>query len=62
MTPDTGTTMTVIPWSLVRKLGLNLNVKDDDYDMVTASGDKMTVLGTVVIYLHPTGADTRPVH
>ena len=61
MTPDTGATMTVVPWSLVRKLGLDLNMNINDYDLVTASGDRMTVLGTVVIYLHPTGSDTRPV-
>ena len=29
---------------------------------VTASGDRMTVLGTVIVYLHPTGADTRQVY
>ena len=27
--PDTGATMTVIPWSLVRKLKLNLNMQDE---------------------------------
>ena len=54
--------MTIVPWSLVRKLGLDLNIDDDNYNLVTALGNKMTVLGTVVIYLHPTGSDTRPVY
>ena len=58
VTPDTGATMTVIPWSLVRKLKLDLNTEDDKYNLVTASGDSMTVLGTTVVYLHPDGADT----
>ena len=62
VTPDTGATMTIIPWALVHKLGIEINVEDNNYDLVTASGDNMTVLGTVVIYLHPEGADTRPVY
>ena len=53
--------MTIIPWALVHKLGMEIDVEDNNYNLVTASGDKMTVLGTVVIYLHPEGADTRPV-
>ena len=61
VTPDTSATMTVIPWSLVRKIRLDLNMDDDDNDLVNASGDKMTLLGTVVIYLHPTGSYTAPV-
>ena len=56
--PDTGATVTVVPWSPVRKLKLDLNVEDNDYNLISVSGDKMTVLGTVVIYLHPKGADT----
>ena len=42
-------------------LGIEVNVDDDNYNLVNASGDRMTVLGTVVIYLHPEGSDTRPV-
>ena len=61
MTPDTGATMTVVPWSLVQSLNLDLNANDENYDLQTASGDRMTVLGTVIIYLEPEGADTRPV-
>ena len=49
VTPDTGATMTAGPWSLVKKLNLNLNIDDNDYNLITASGDRMTVLGTVVI-------------
>ena len=62
VTPDAGATMTVIPWSLVKKLKLDLNAEDNDYNLITASGDRMTVLGTVVVYLHPTGSNTRPVY
>ena len=54
--------MTVIPWSLVKKLKLDLNAEDNDYNLITTSGDRMTVLGTVVVYLHPTGSNTRPVY
>ena len=56
VTPDTGATMTIIPWALVHKLGIKIDVEDSNYNLVTASGDQMTVLGTVVIYLHPEGA------
>ena len=54
--------MTVIPWSLVKRLKLELNAEDSNYTLVTASGDNMTVLGTTVVYLHPDGSDTRPVY
>ena len=46
-------TMTVIPWSLVKRLKLELNTKDNDYTLDTASDNSMTVLGTTVVYLHP---------
>ena len=39
-----------------------MNTEDDKYNLVVASGDSMTVLGTTVVYLHPDGADTRPVY
>ena len=61
VTPNSRATMTVVPWSLVQSLNLDLNIDDDNYDLLTASGYRMTVLGTVIIYLEPEGADTRPV-
>merc|ERR1711888_308905 len=61
VTPDTGCTTTLIPWSLVRKLNLDLETDDNNYDLETASGEKMTVLGTSIVYLEPEGSDTRPV-
>merc|ERR1712121_276542 len=61
VTPDTGRTTTLIPWSLVKKLNLDLEADDNNYDLETASGEKMTVLGTSIIYLEPEGSDTRPV-
>ena len=61
VTPDTGATMTVIPWTMVERLKLDLNTKDNNYDLLTASGDRMTVLSTVILYLEPEGAGTRPV-
>ena len=54
--------MTVIPWSLVKRLKLELNIKDKNYTLITASGDSMTVLGTIVVCLHPDKSDTRPIY
>ena len=54
--------MNVIPWSLVKRLKLELNTEDNNYTLVTASGDSMTVLGTMVVYLHPDKSDTRPIY
>ena len=62
VTPDTGATMTVIPWSLVKRLKLYINVEDNNYNLINASGDKMTVLGTTIVYLHPKDSNTRPVY
>ena len=62
VTPDTGATMTMIPWSLGKRLKLDFNTEDNNYTLVTASGDSMTVLGTTVAYLHPDKSDTRPVY
>ena len=61
MTPDTGATMTIVPWSMVERLKLDLNTEDNNYDLLTASGDRMTVLGTIILYLEAERADTRPV-
>ena len=54
--------MMVIPWLLVKSLRLDINMEDREFDLVTASGSSMTVLGTMVIYLHPKGLDTRQVN
>ena len=53
VTPDTGATTTIIPWSLVQKLNLDLETEDNNYDLETASGDRMSVLGTTIVYLEP---------
>ena len=57
VTPDTGATMTVVLWSLVQSLNLDLNIDDDIYDLLTASGDRMTVLGTCLLYTSPSPRD-----
>ena len=54
--------MTVIPWLLVKRFNLDLNTEDNEYNLVTASGDNMTVLGTTVVYLHPEESNTCPVY
>ena len=59
--PDTGATIKLIPWSLVQRLNLHLETGDNNYELETASGDKMSVLGTAIIYLEPEDSDTRPV-
>ena len=62
VTPDTRAMMIVIPWSLVKRLKLDLNAEDNKYNLVTASGNSMTVLGTRVVYLHPKESNTRPIY
>ena len=59
---DTGATMTVIPWSLVKRLKLELNTEDSNYTLATYSGNNMTVMGTTVVYLQPCMSDTCPVY
>ena len=37
VTPDTGATMMVVPWALVQKLRIDVNVNDDSYDLGNTS-------------------------
>ena len=60
--PHPWAAVSVLPWLPVRKLKLVLNAEDNDYNLRTASGDKMKVLGTVVIYLHSKVADRSSVY
>ena len=59
---DTGATMTLIPWSMVKQLELNVDRLDNHYDLSNASSEPMNVLGLVVLCIEPEVSNTREVY
>ena len=60
--PDTGTTMMLIQWSMVKQLDLTMDKSDNQYDLYTANGEPMTVLGSVVLCIEPEVSNTKEVY
>ena len=56
---DTGASKSVIGLALVKKYKLKLDTKKTWVSLTNASGHKMSVEGTVTIFLQPEGAPTR---
>ena len=60
--PDTGATMTLIPWSMVQQLDLAMDEEDNQYDLYTANGEPMTILGSVILCIEPENSNTRELY
>ena len=56
---DTGASRSVIGLALVKKYKLKLDLKKTRVSLTNASGHKMSVQGSVTIFLQPEGAPTR---
>ena len=56
---DTGVSKSVIGLALVKKYKLKLDTKKTRVSLTNASGHKMSVEGTVTMFLQPEGAPTR---
>ena len=56
---DTGASKSVIGLALVKKYKLKLDTKKTRVSLTNASGHKMSMDGTVTIFLQPEGAPTR---
>ena len=56
---DTGASKSVIGLALVKKYKLKLDTKKTRVSLTNASGHKMSVQGSVTIFLQPEGAPTR---
>ena len=56
---DTGASKPVIGLALVKKYKFKLDTKKTQVSLTNASGHKMSVEGTVTIFLQPEGAPTR---
>ena len=60
--PDTGATMTLIPWSMVKQLDLAMDEEDNQYNLYTANGEPMTLLGSVILCIETENSNRRELY
>ena len=54
--------MSLIPLSMVTRLGLKLDRSDSNFNLNNASGEAMAVLGSTIVCLEPVHSNTREVY